>query len=88
MYWIDDYAFYETKLEGELTLPDGLGPIGMAAFSGTSLTKVTFPKVYGNNAEYPARLWTNNFGSTLKEVVFLSYFIIMVMEMALNLVKI
>ena len=70
MYWIDDYAFYETKLEGELTLPDGLGPIGMAAFSGTSLTKVTFPKVYGNNAEYPARLWTNNFGSTLKEVVF------------------
>ena len=70
MYWIDDYAFYGTKLEGELTLPDGLGPIGMAAFSDTSLTKVTFPKVYGNNAEHPAWLWTNSFGSTLKEVVF------------------
>ena len=72
MYWIDDYAFYETSLEGELVLPDGLGPIGQNAFYGTNVSKVIFPRVYGNSEDYPAHLWTNTVGgnTNLSEIVF------------------
>ena len=72
MYWIDDYAFYGTNLTGELVLPDGLGPIGQVAFYGSNISKVIFPKTYGNDKDYPARLWTNTFGGdeSLSEIVF------------------
>ena len=52
MYWIDDYAFYGTNLTGELVLPDGLGPIGQVAFYGSNISKVIFPKTYGNDKNY------------------------------------
>lgn len=72
MYWIDDYAFYGTNLTGELVLPDGLGPIGQVAFYGSNISKVIFPKTYGNDTDYPACLWTNTFGGdeSLSEIVF------------------
>ena len=71
MYWIDDYAFYGTNLTGELVLPDGLGPIGQVAFYGSNISKVIFPKTYGNDTDYPACLWTNTFGGdeSLSEIV-------------------
>ena len=53
-------------------LPDGLGPIGQVAFYGSNISKVIFPKTYGNDTDYPACLWTNTFGGdeSLSEIVF------------------
>jgi hypothetical protein len=45
---------------------------GQVAFYGSNISKVIFPKTYGNDTDYPACLWTNTFGGdeSLSEIVF------------------
>ena len=49
---IDSYAFYETGLEGELTIPYGTIEIADHAFEGTKLTKVSLPATLTNIDDY------------------------------------
>ena len=44
VFYIEDHAFYNTKLSGSLYIPDSVVTIGSGAFDGTQITEVSIPK--------------------------------------------